>query len=430
MTLKQFKETLEKYDLDNIKELNEVLYDHKHLCNKKIEELNEFNFILKHYNFKNLDDLHVFINKYYNHECKNIKCNNCDEYKITLNRKNKRIDELFDEKEKIIKDYGERINNFTEMLKNYEENKCQEIICGECGDTIDENGCICPNTCKNMQCDNYDSDEENDLCKDCIEINVQEMLKVLNKHGIYNSVDLENFFELYDNFQIKSLDIGNNSLEKGFNDYIYDIRYKRKIFYHKKREDDINKLFDEKNKKEYKNDIENINIKYEKKDFIFNKTNISEIKETVLEKCKKSMERCNKLFNEVEYLYNEGIKMEKQVKTYFDKLKEKQETLDIFENEKLKELCNNYEKSLISETEFSRNIGELFVNNTLSKKDKKTFNSLNKNTRPSREITKCIRIFILEEFVSIKNIALSGVSNWIRDCSEEKFELLLSLFNT
>lgn len=397
MTLKQFKEVLEKYDLYDTHELDEVLHDHKYLCDKKLEELGEFNFILKHYKFEKLNDLHVFINKYHGH-------------------------------------------------------KCPEIVCNDCGDTVDESGCICPNTCRRESCDNYDEDEENDLCRDCNKIETKGILEELSDHNIYCLDDLKTFFNEFDKYleklnskgingfdglldkidslKVEGLNIGNNNDIIDFNDYIYNIRYKRKIFYHKKREDDINKLFDEKKNKNYKNDIENINIKYEKKDFIFNKTNISEIKETVLKKCKKSMERYKKLFNDVEYLYNEGIKMEKQVKTYFDKLKEKQETLDIFENEKLKELCNNYEKSLISETEFSRNIGELFVNNTLSKKDKKTFLSLNKNTRPSREITKCTRIYILEEFVSIKNIALSGISNWIRDCSEDKFELLLSLFNT
>lgn len=82
VTLKEFKDILDKYDLYDTKELNEVLYDHKH------------------------------------HKCPKLVCNTCDNYKITLEKANKRINELSDEKDKLEKDYGERINNLTEILNN------------------------------------------------------------------------------------------------------------------------------------------------------------------------------------------------------------------------------------------------------------------------------------------------------------------------
>ena len=39
------------------------------------------------------------------------------------------------------------------------------------------------------------------------------------------------------------------------------------------------------------------------------------------------------------------------------------------------------------------------------------------------------RVYILEEFINIKNIALSGISNWLRDTSDDNFNILLSFFN-
>lgn len=82
MTLKEFKAILSDFDLETTHELREVLHDHKH------------------------------------HKCPKLVCNTCDNYKITLEKANKRINELSDEKDKLEKDYGERINNLTEILNN------------------------------------------------------------------------------------------------------------------------------------------------------------------------------------------------------------------------------------------------------------------------------------------------------------------------
>ncbi|KAI8080663.1 hypothetical protein BDF21DRAFT_399232 [Thamnidium elegans] len=36
-------------------------------------------------------------------------------------------------------------------------------ICEDCGFEINENGCICPDICKNKDCENYDEDEYNKI---------------------------------------------------------------------------------------------------------------------------------------------------------------------------------------------------------------------------------------------------------------------------
>ncbi|KAI8076919.1 hypothetical protein BDF21DRAFT_400104 [Thamnidium elegans] len=36
-------------------------------------------------------------------------------------------------------------------------------ICEDCGFEINENGCICPDICKNKDCENYDEDEYNNI---------------------------------------------------------------------------------------------------------------------------------------------------------------------------------------------------------------------------------------------------------------------------
>lgn len=61
--------------------------------------------------------------------------------------------------------------DYVKNIENTEksENKEKYPICEECGFEIDKSGCVCPNNCKNPDCENYDEDEENDLCKKCID---------------------------------------------------------------------------------------------------------------------------------------------------------------------------------------------------------------------------------------------------------------------
>uniref|UniRef100_UPI002FCB55F5 hypothetical protein n=1 Tax=Halalkalibacter lacteus TaxID=3090663 RepID=UPI002FCB55F5 len=88
-----------------------------------------------------------------------------------------------------------------------------------------------------------------------------------------------------------------------------------------------------------------------------------------------------------------------------------------------------YENNRVNEYRVLQEIGNLFVNNKLTKNEVKEINSMNQNSRPARLIKQSKRVFLLEEFVNIKNIALAGISNWLRDTSDDNFNILLSFFN-
>lgn len=99
-------------------------------------------------------------------------------------------------------------------------------------------------------------------------------------------------------------------------------------------------------------------------------------------------------------------------------------------SDKINKLFTDYENNRINEYKVLLEIGDLITNDKLSKQEKKEINSINQNSRPARIIKQSNRIYLLEEFINIKNIALSGISNWLRDTSDENFNLLLSLFFT
>lgn len=116
----------------------------------------------------------------------------------------------------------------------------------------------------------------------------------------------------------------------------------------------------------------------------------------------------------------------------YNKLKEDINITSVFKNEsnKISKLFTDYENNRVNEYKVLLEIGNLFVNNKLSKEERKEINSINQNSRPARLLKQSQRVYILEEFVNIKNIALAGISNWIRDTSDDNFNILLSFFST
>jgi hypothetical protein len=122
----------------------------------------------------------------------------------------------------------------------------------------------------------------------------------------------------------------------------------------------------------------------------------------------------------------------KIIENNYNKLKEDINIKTVFkdENNKINALFTDYENNRVNEYKVLSEIGNLIVNNKLSKEEKKEINSLNENSRPYRVIKQSKRIYILNKFVDIKNIALSGISNWLRDTSDDNFELLVSFFST
>lgn len=121
----------------------------------------------------------------------------------------------------------------------------------------------------------------------------------------------------------------------------------------------------------------------------------------------------------------------KIIESYYNKLKEDINITSVFKNEnnKISKLFTDYENNRINEYKVLLEIGDIFINNKLTKNEAKEINSMNQNSRPSRIIKQSKRVYLLQEFVEIKNIALAGISNWLRDTSDENFEILLSFFN-
>jgi hypothetical protein len=121
----------------------------------------------------------------------------------------------------------------------------------------------------------------------------------------------------------------------------------------------------------------------------------------------------------------------KIIETYYNRLKENENITDIFKNSKyeINKLLNKYKETKINEYSLLEEFGKLIINNKLSKEEVNQINSINQNSRPARLIKQSKRIYFLREFIDIKDIALSGISNWLRDTSDDNFELLLTFFN-
>lgn len=119
------------------------------------------------------------------------------------------------------------------------------------------------------------------------------------------------------------------------------------------------------------------------------------------------------------------------IETYYNKLKENTNINSVFKNSnnKINKLFTDYENNRINEYRVLLEIGDLIVNDKLSKQEKKEISSINQNSRPARLLKQANRIYTLKEFINLKNIALSGISNWLRDTSDDNFNILLSFFN-
>lgn len=136
------------------------------------------------------------------------------------------------------------------------------------------------------------------------------------------------------------------------------------------------------------------------------------------------------IIHELNELENQYKKF-KIIESYYNKLKENQNISFVFKNQNNKINClfTDYENNRINEYKLLSEIGELILNDKLTKEEKSEINSMNQNTRPYRILKQSQRIYKLEEHVNIKNIALAGISNWLRDTSDDNFNILLDYFN-
>ncbi len=193
-----------------------------------------------------------------------------------------------------------------------------------------------------------------------------------------------------------------------------------------KNKEEVNKCFWKKYNESKNNSKNNINN-------IFMNEPIIDVKDTFNEKYhgKDITFVYKNILSEIDNLEKE-YKNIKIIESYYDKLNENPDIYSFFKgkSDKINKLFTDYENNRINEYKVLLEIGDLITNDKLSKQEKKEINSINQNSRPARIIKQSNRIYLLEEFINVKNIALSGISNWLRDTSDENFNLLLSLFST
>lgn len=97
---------------------------------------------------------------------KNLNKNIIDKNNKTI--ENKCSQEIYYDTKKNKDEEYNHINKNTNIENtSYLNNNDNDNICDECGFEIDEKGCICPDICKNEDCENYDEDEYNEICNIC-----------------------------------------------------------------------------------------------------------------------------------------------------------------------------------------------------------------------------------------------------------------------
>lgn len=138
-----------------------------------------------------------------------------------------------------------------------------------------------------------------------------------------------------------------------------------------------------------------------------------------------------KLLNEIDDLedeLHEIIKIERVLPIY-DKLKENN-LMDFNDDggNELQLLFKKLDKEKINEYSTMKYIGEKIINENLDNNKIKSLLNGHKKDRLNRIITKCKRISILSKYIDISNIALSGISHFLRDIQEDIFNDLINLF--
>lgn len=191
---------------------------------------------------------------------------------------------------------------------------------------------------------------------------------------------------------------------------------------HKRKKEEIDKLFLEKSQNEI------LNKKYEYK--TFKKIDFKEIKEfsnIYINKVKKLAEEMENL----EKLYKNLLNDEKRIKEYYKSLQKKPDTISLFKikNSRLNNLFNQYREKKVDEYNLIIEIGKELTLNKYSKEEIKELKKLSFSSRSSRYINLYKRIYQLSDKISLEQLALSGISNFLRDASDYNFNLLLNLVN-
>ncbi len=328
--------------------------------------------------------------------------------------------------------------------------KCfDSCVCGSCGNHLDKKREIL------YLIDNYN---EVDKCIYCLleELNLENNNKHNNniyKNKTINSVLQIKFNKLKNqiknnclkkdikiNFKGRTYNFKSNNksnnIKKVYTRSNYFIKYKNRIT-----GDDINKQDNICKNNKIKSDAfwEDFKIRKDKSKENINKIfqNDPIINVDIDEYYGKNVFENKKLTYLYECIIKELDKLDKEynnlktIENIYNKIKDNKYIANIFKDNKnkLNNIFIEYENNKINEYNVLKNIGDLIINNKLSKNETKEINSLSENSRPARIIKQSRRIYLLEKFVNIKNIALSGISNWLRDTSDDNFNILLSFFN-
>ncbi|KAI8073534.1 hypothetical protein BDF21DRAFT_464977 [Thamnidium elegans] len=103
--------------------------------------------------------------------------------------------------DKINKHLEERLNNINTLELDIDDIKEIDIddgketdICEDCGFEINENGCICPDICKNEDCENYDEDEYNEICNICKNKLDEEVDELCEESHTLSDIEMEEEF--------------------------------------------------------------------------------------------------------------------------------------------------------------------------------------------------------------------------------------------
>lgn len=133
----------------------------------------------------------------------------------------------------------------------------------------------------------------------------------------------------------------------------------------------------------------------------------------------------HKELNDLEEEYNNFRKIEEIY------LKLRQKNTDVLskikeiENNEINNLISEYEKLKLNEYTVLKNIGKK-INNGLSKNDAKKISLISNNDRSSRLIRYCKRLYLLEKHYDIKTIFNAGITNYIRDFTDNSFNIFLN----
>lgn len=292
--------------------------------------------------------------------------------------------------------------------------------------------------CLQLELDKYKNSENTSKKNNILSISMQSKINLL-KHKIKNNKlkkDINiNLMGKHYNFKNKHTEVNKNAPYEA----ICKINKQKPVYtessyftkYKKISNDDINKLKNKIEKEKTDRDVywdyyyKSVSESINNINKIFDDEPLVQVKIDKNQKLSSIYKNITKELNELEKEYDKTKRMEE----LFIKINEYEHTSDFTKNTKLNNLFKNYEENTINKYKLLRDMGELYNEDMLDQEDKNKIILLSNDSRPKRLISFSEKVYKLSKYVDIKNIALSSISNSLRDLSQEQFSILLSLFN-